>query len=621
MAAAGPSRRRLFGLALLAGGLSVSFYALLLALALAVLWGIAFLLLGGRGWAVALALPAGLLVGATRRSLVAAIPRGPRGELPGVEVARGDLPEVWAQVDELAGAAGQSPPERLRVMFAGSAAATERAPAGGGAPQRILLIPFCYLVALSRAELSAVIAHELGHFAAGDTTVSRWIFWVSGAIRRTVAQLERYRSILRFPFQWYAHGFFALTAASSRRRELAADALAASLCGPEVVAAALRRSELLDAAFDRYWAGEARPLLNSGMRPPLAAGFRSFLNAPDIGESLPRPANGASERFASHPPIARRLVLLESMEAQRREEMNSSTADWQLDLESLEASLLVDLAGERGRAPTPQDPQAQVAEGRHGGPVELTLDERAVDGILARVVFWLILAFGLPITAVLLLVPLPATTSVRAQVVIRGVGLVMGFLLAWLIWARRQARTHPGLLSIDAGGLTLAYARLLREPLRIGREAIRVLTVDQGEGAPTANTRFPVYAGEAFAHHDTRTHAPLGWLWPAARAQLPLYSLQNDTPNTLILLARPIAGPRVRRETLHGPLNGELLRGLAVRVKDPEQAARSLQAAGLMGKLTEDDVRATLAPDTEADPAAPAKPSPAAGSGAAKTRS
>jgi hypothetical protein len=102
-------------------------------------------------------------------------------------------------------------------------------------------------------------------------------------------------------------------------------------------------------------------------------------------------------------------------------------------------------------------------------------------------------------------------------------------------------------------------------------------------------------------------------LWPTARAQLPLYSLQNETPNALILLARPVAGPRVRRETLHGPLNGELLRGLALRVGDTDLAARSLQGAGLMRTLTVADVQATIAPDPDADPAAQPTPSPAAG--------
>ncbi len=626
-AKAGPSRRRLLGLALLAGALTISFYTLLLMVVLAVLAGFVLLVSVGRGWGMVLALPLGLLVAATRRSLVAAIPRRARREPPGIEVARSAQPRLWAVVDALAADAGQPAPDSLRIVFGGSAGVMEHGAGIGKSPQRVLIVPFSYLIGLSRAQLGAVVAHELAHFAAADTTVMRWISSVGEAIGRTVAQLERRGSVLRYPFRWYAHGFFALTAAFLRRRELAADALSARLCGGDVAAAALQRSASLVVAFDAYWAADVSPLLNAGVRPPLGAGFRRFLEAPGCECESASPAEDrGSRRFASHPPTAQRLALLGSPSGPHAGD-GPPASDLLRDADSLEAALLIDLAGEQGRSLTALDWEAGAARVRaesetnsavseadsveeqasapaagparwRADPLDLTLEDRELDGVLARVAFWLALGLGLPLTGVLLFVPLAATTSLGAQAIVRAIGVVMGCAVGWLIWTRRRARAHPPRLTVNANGFTLVHPRLLREPLCIPREVVRVAAVNTGAGSPDPRRRFPVYPDRAFDSHAARAAAPRGWVWPSSRAQLPLYSLARETPNLLILLDRQVPGPHVRRETLHGPLTGELLYGLLTRAKDADSAAHALGAAGLVRPLTVADL---TAPATDTD--------------------
>ncbi len=718
-------------LALLAAGLTIAFYAFLLAVVLMLLAAVVVLVRLGPGWGTAGALPIGLLVAVMRRSLVAAIPRRAQPDLRGIEVAHAEQPRLWELVDSLAAAAGQHPPDHLRITLGGSASATELRSGVGRTPQRILTLPFSYLIALSRAELGAVIAHELGHFAAGDTTASAWISPLSGAIIRTVNQLGRYRSVLRYPFRWYARGFFALTAGFSRRRELAADALAARLCGAEAVAGALRHTHGLAAAFDAFWAFDVKPPLSIGLWPPLQEGFVLFLEAPAVHKQLADTADDQGTlRFASHPTTERRVVAVNPLSEEATADDSSPASEMLLYANKLEVSLLHDLAGtdvqlalvdwrEAGERATPRtwrdaisahpwpnqqvpvsglaqalsaaledlsDEQAIQTElyvwgcalalaladngwsitklpGRPaaltkdeftiiprdevhglatseitselwsrrtqtfgiaelllaapeieaqpdtfaaaqqatagakaikvltpGAPVVLRLSTPDVDGFAARGMFWFALLLGAACAAALLLVPLASTTATGAQVAVRSIGVVIGCLPIWLTWRRHRQRAHPPTLTIDADTVTLAHRGLLRAPLQIPRAAVRVIAVDDGEVGRDPTRRFPVYADAAFDRHDARGAIPRGWVWPIARKQWPRYSLERETPNTLILLNRQLPGPPVRREKLHGPLNGETISGLFACVADCQSAARALRAAGLARSLTVADV-------------------------------
>jgi hypothetical protein len=197
---------------------------------------------------------------------------------------------------------------------------------------------------------------------------------------------------------------------------------------------------------------------------------------------------------------------------------------------------------------------------------------------------------------VLLFAPLSSTTAAGAQIAVRAIGVGIAAVVAWLIWSRQASRANPPRLTIDTDQLMLVHPRLLREPLRVPRESVRLVTVDDGRDAPDPSTRFPIYADAPFDHHATRASAPRGWAWPAARGRLPLYNLGRETPNVLILLDHPLPGPRVKRETLHGPLNGELLNGLVARVRDADSAASALRAAGMARPLTVQDLAAEPAP-------------------------
>lgn len=720
------------------------FYGFLIAVPLAVVGGCVVVAIdGGVGWLMLVGFPLGLVVGASRRALRAAVPHGRAPEQPGIDVPRAVQPALWRLADRASSAAGIRPPDRVRVAFGSTASAFEDGPLVRGHRVRVLVIPLAYLAVMSPAELAAVVAHEVGHFAAGDTALGRWLYAAGNALRRSVVQLQRSQSILRYPFRWYARAFFRWTARLSRQRELAADAFAVAVCGADAAAGALGRTRQLDGAFQAFWSFELRPALDEGLRPPIADGLRMFL---ETWPARDDEEEESTDPFATHPTYEARLALiLRHFPGWQRVGDTQGAAEPLRDVDALEIDLLNDVADVRARPltacsweevaahvtplrwagalrvrPLPRaatdvsgvgrallseleaaedeheresivrsytsalgvallasgytlarlpgrratlsrgeltlDPFAEIVAVAQGGvsaeewsehcdargfgsvpipavaykdtdeyarPTDLNshtgdgltandwsdsiagrpAEERATAVNVPRLSFaiddrdvirpailWSAVALALPLAIALVVVPLPASATTGAMIFARVLGVLLFCGAATLWWFHRQTRRHLPTLEINSGGLTVTHRRLLREPLKVPLEDIRVIAVDSGDQASGEDTRFPVYTDGPFDSPRGRAGTPLGWVWPAVRGQTPLYLLVRETPNTLVLLNGSIRGPRVRRETLHGPLNGETLQSFALRVRDPATAARALQETSLMRPLRRSDL-------------------------------
>jgi Zn-dependent protease with chaperone function len=732
---AGPSRRHRFALALFAGALTVSFYTLLLGVVFVLLGALVLLVRTSPGWGMAAAFPLGLMIATMRRSIMASIPRRLRPNLVGIAISDSMQPGIWAFLSSVSSAVGERPPDSLRLTLGGSAGVRELR-VRGGAPNRILVLPLTYLIELSRAQLGAVVAHELGHLAAGDAIFTRWISPVGEALLRSLDKLERAKSVLRYPFRFYAARFFGLTATFSRNHEYAADALSARACGAGVAASALETTAGLQWAFDVFWSTEARPYLDAGLLPPLRDGLRTFLGAPWVRQEVARAAQDPSQAsFALHPSNRERLAALRSIKVDSDiidAEARSPAWDLLVDPAALELELLADLAeaqagslrrvswkegaamalptlwrsvveshplaegeldvsdlaasvvrliedasgdqhaveeglracscalavalvedgwvvakrpgspailtkgalsivprseiqgifgGERtveswvelcdefgitalhigscgpvgAATPKPRPPALATNEAtdltRPDVRVELKLSDREVDGFVARVAFWFAIVFGIAIAGVCFFVTPAPTTTPDAHLVVRLIGFIIVAGVVWIVWTRRPGRGRGPLLTIDAGVVTLSHPSLLREPARISLSKLRVIAIETGDGTADPERRFPVYSGTAFASHHARKSEPVGWVWPAGRGKLPRFSLGRETPNMLILLQTEIPCPRVRRERLHGPLNGERIWGMFATVKDAPEAAGVLERAGLMKPLTTEDIK------------------------------
>lgn len=297
--------------AVLAVALTVTFYALALAIGLALIVApIAVLLNGGpgNGWLAVASIGAGLAV---LRSIV---PERDRFTPPGPELTAAAQPELFAMLKEVAVAAGQRPADAVYLDIDVNAGVLERK------GRRILLVGLPLLATLDRDELRAVVAHEYGHFASGDTRFGAWIWRTRVAVMKTVHRLATSRSwfrrnVVRWPFVGYSQLFLRITNAISRRAELGADALSARVASADAAGRALRRIAAAAPAYDSFWSADLVPMLRADRRPPIAAGFAGMVANADLRPALERVVEADLEAeeadvYASHPTLRERLTAL-----------------------------------------------------------------------------------------------------------------------------------------------------------------------------------------------------------------------------------------------------------------------------------------------------------------------
>lgn len=341
----GPSLRRR---ALLAIALTATFYLLAIAVALGLIVApVALWISSGRGniW-VALA-----MVGAGLAILRAIIPERDRFDPPGPELRREEHPHLHAVLDEVAAAAGEPPADDVYLDLPVNASVLEHR------GRRAMLLGLPLLATLDDQELRAVVAHEYGHYAGGDTRFSTWIWRTRVAVLKTVQSLAESeswfrRNLVRWPFQGYALLFLRITNAISRRAEFAADSLSARVTSPEATGSALRRIEALAPAFDGYWASDVAPMLEEERRPPIAAGFAAMAAHTEFAATLDDVVRSDIEArepdpYASHPTLRQRLEALGvSVDDAAPEPVAHPASEMLEDLPGLERQLLTERFGD-----------------------------------------------------------------------------------------------------------------------------------------------------------------------------------------------------------------------------------------------------------------------------------
>jgi Zn-dependent protease with chaperone function len=291
----------------------------------------------------------GVIAGIT--ILVAIFPRRLRFETPGVRVTAGDQPALVALIEEESGALGMDPPDELYVNFEVNAAVTQ---AGRG--RRVMIVGLPLLQFLSTRGARGVVAHELGHYAGGDTRLGPWIYRTRETIGRTLHHLSDEHGddswtdvAIRKPFEWYATAFLRITATISRRQEYAADRFAVRRAGRDVYVESLRRLHAYAPAFDPYWQDEVVPALQVGRRPPVVGGYATFIHSEPIEQAAREHVErelheGETDRYDSHPALGDRLGALEGLPAGEPDD-SPPAAELITDEPALERDVLAFLFG------------------------------------------------------------------------------------------------------------------------------------------------------------------------------------------------------------------------------------------------------------------------------------
>jgi heat shock protein HtpX len=301
----------LAGRAVLAVLLMVSFYTLALAVASGLLWLAYFDLV--RAPHPAFRLIAFCVAGAGS-VLWAIVPRRDRFEPPGPPVTAQEQPELFGLIHEVAKATSQAMPQDVYLLNDVNAFVAQRGGIMGVGGRRVMGLGLPLMQALTVDELKGVLAHEFGHYHAGDVALGPWIHKTRVTMLRTIAQLSG--SVLRFLFIGFATLFLRVTHAVSRRQELVADEVAASVVGSHAMASGLRKVNGAAFAYHTYWYSELVPVMQAGFRPPVAAGFGRYTSRPEMSRLLHRlvqheEKEGKTDPYDTHPSLGDRVAALE----------------------------------------------------------------------------------------------------------------------------------------------------------------------------------------------------------------------------------------------------------------------------------------------------------------------
>lgn len=272
-------------------------------------------------------------------------PRTSRYEPAGVRVSGDEQPELFAMLEAVAADVQQEMPAAVYVTREANAAVLQSGGILGVGGHRVMELGLPLMQALTTSELRAVVAHEFGHYDAGDTRLAAVVYRTREAIERTVRTLAEGGSFLHKPFLWYGNFYLRVTQAISRAQELAADRLAARVAGAKNAANALTNVERAAYAYDPYWSGEVMPLLLNGFFPPYMDGFQRFARESAIDaqvnelveKNLREPQKS---EYDSHPPLRERLDALAALPAGECDENEPRAVTILRDLPQLEETLL-----------------------------------------------------------------------------------------------------------------------------------------------------------------------------------------------------------------------------------------------------------------------------------------
>ena len=246
----------------------------------------------------------------------AVLPRPDRFTPPGPLLTPIDQPRLFSVLSGVARATRQEMPSEVYAVDGVAAWVASRAGIMGFGSRRVMGLGLPMLQALSVEQFRAVLAHEFGHYHAGDVALGPWIHKTRSAIVRAIHDLRE--NWLRHVFEWYGRLFLRATQAISRRQEFIADQVAASVIGSQALADGLVRAQLAEIAHLHFMLGEVGNVLSAGFLPPLTAGFGMFLRSPSVRDRLSRELSAtlSSEEteegdvYASHPTLRERLAAV-----------------------------------------------------------------------------------------------------------------------------------------------------------------------------------------------------------------------------------------------------------------------------------------------------------------------
>jgi Zn-dependent protease with chaperone function len=252
----------------------------------------------------------------------------------GYRLAPGEAPELEAEIERLRLAAGAPALEAVVIdsdLNAGAASLPRLLGLLGYRHYLVIGLPLMRL--LDSAELSAVIAHEFGHFRGGHGRFSGWIYRVRMGWFRLVDAMARSgaamsRLFVKF-FEWYAPYFNAYSFVLAREDEYEADAVSARVAGEAARVSALIRLEHASQWLTRRFLPKLQARMRAQPQPPaqynalFAAALRE-LPPIDIARLLAS-AERDNDLTDTHPTLPQRVSAVGAPPALQLQDASAAT--------------------------------------------------------------------------------------------------------------------------------------------------------------------------------------------------------------------------------------------------------------------------------------------------------
>ncbi len=250
--------------------------------------------------------------------IIGVFPRPDRFNPPWPRLDAKTQPRLFERLRAIASDAKQGMPAEVYLLPDSNAWVMNRGGFMGFGSRRVMGIGLPLMYFLNVSELTAVLAHEFGHYYGGDTRLGPWIYKTRGAIGRTLSTLSSGSvSLISGPFNAYGRMFLRVTHGISRQQEYTADAFAASIAGASSLKSALARLHSYGNVYHMYWSGLVEPTLTTGFLPKIEQGLIQAF-ASDVGKRtadalLEEAMKVAENEFDTHPPLRDRVAALEAL--------------------------------------------------------------------------------------------------------------------------------------------------------------------------------------------------------------------------------------------------------------------------------------------------------------------
>ena len=172
----------------------------------------------------------------------------------GIEIQRGEYPQLFELIDTVGDAVGSPRPDEVRVHHPPESFTLEMRRFGIQTKRRLILVlSVPQMGVFTTAELGVILAHELSHFGGGYTRLIVFLDRFANSLRTSTEAIGTRWWHWFDPIYWFNFGylraFVLLSAPLQRHQELLADRVSAEIFGGEVAARTLLKDWLLSNQF------------------------------------------------------------------------------------------------------------------------------------------------------------------------------------------------------------------------------------------------------------------------------------------------------------------------------------------------------------------------------------